>query len=196
MRLILGLQGLLVACSLCFVNGKHPENMWKNQGARGEKLEFSPPEGDPSPGLYQRTCYHYYGHVGPRDGKEWAQVKCNAPFDKVCIMLKGDAEIAPYVFKDSYVRGCHWRCPCPETQPWEEWYMADGIGDEEWRLQHAVKRHWEKKCFLQHPPREYAVASTALPFTQVSTKLVTQTKLAKTLNQRSLRRLKSSTPQH
>ena len=46
--------------------------------------------------------------------------------------------------------------------------MADGNYDAADRKRVGVKRHWEKKCFMQHPPKGYAVASDALPFTMVS----------------------------
>merc|ERR1711934_792990 len=93
-------------------------NMWSNRGTNGAVLEFI---GDPSPGLAQRMCYHYYGHTPNRNGKEWDVVNCSWPFDFTCVALSGEAEMEVYQFKTSYVRGCHFRCPCPESQPWQEW---------------------------------------------------------------------------
>ena len=58
-----------------------PENMWKQRDGDGNYIEKL---GDPSPGLKQRTCYSYHGHFADRQGKEWAQSKCTAPFDQVC----------------------------------------------------------------------------------------------------------------
>lgn len=143
----------------------NPENMWKQRDHNGDYLTTL---GDPSPGLNQRTCYSYYGPEPTRAGKEWPQVACKAPFNQVCISIKGEAELEPYKFRMSYVRGCHFRCPCPDAQPWKEWYMAEKNGDPAYRLRAGVKRHWEKKCFMQHPPKGYAVASAALPFAMVS----------------------------
>ena len=137
-------------------------NMWNYRNLDGNPIEF---KGDPSPGLNQRTCKHYYGQIAPKDGKEWASVNCTAPFDQVCVMLKGEAELRAYYFEMSYVRGCHFRCPCPDSQPWVEWYM--GVPGN--IHGHNIKLRWEKKCTLQTPPQAYTAASDALPFTKVST---------------------------
>lgn len=134
-------------------------NMWNYRNLDGNPIEF---KGDPSPGLNQRTCKHYYGQIAPKDGKEWASVNCTAPFDQVCVMLKGEAELRAYYFEMSYVRGCHFRCPCPDSQPWVEWYM--GVPGN--IHGHNIKLRWEKKCTLQTPPQAYTAASDALPFTK------------------------------
>jgi hypothetical protein len=44
--------------------------------------------------------------------------------------------------------------------------MADKTGNAAYRTRSSVKRHWEKKCFMQNPPKAYSIASDALPFTQ------------------------------
>merc|ERR1711988_582833 len=164
---------LALAAALALLDGAGAQNQWTNLNSRGQRLDFV---GDPSPGLTQRRCYSYYGDQATRSGKEWATTECNAPFDFVCILLKGEAEITDYNFRMSYVRGCHFTCPCPEEQPWEEWYM--GPRDESLRATHhnlagpldepfrygVLNRHWEKSCFLQAPPTSYAVASKVLPF--------------------------------
>jgi len=156
---------VLASCLLAMARvgfGSDP-NMWNYRDDNGGWIATT---GDPSPGLNQRTCYHYYGPEPTRDGKEWATVKCNAPFDQVCILLKGEAELLPYEFRMSYVRGCHFRCPCPDSQPWVEWYKGYP-GNDAYRDEHNIFRRWEKKCVLETPPKAYAVASSALPFTQV-----------------------------
>jgi len=135
-----------------------PENLWNYRDVAGDEIKFL---GDPSPGLAQRSCKHYYGPVPTKSGKEWANRTCSAPFDQVCIMIKGQAEVEAYKFEMSYVRGCFYRCPCPDSQPWVEWYMGRP-GDP-----HRIMRRWEKRCILQTPPRGYAIGSDALPFPKV-----------------------------
>jgi len=144
------------------------QNAWNNVDQNKDPLEFV---GDPSPGLKQRRCYHYYGHTATRNGKEWATTACNDPFDHVCLLIKGEAELEDYVFATSFVRGCHFRCPCPESQPWEQWYK--GATDNWMRdpsVNHALdtagvtNRRWEKKCFMQTPPKAYAITSRAMTF--------------------------------
>jgi hypothetical protein len=139
--------------------GSGNPNMWKNYDNNGiiEKM------GDPSPGLYMRTCYQYFGHKATRVGREWSTVECKAPFNFVCVAIKGMAEMEDYEFQESYIRGCHFRCPCPDSQPWVEWYRAY-VGDEAHRLETAFRRHWEKKCVMQAPPAAYDIGSRTLPF--------------------------------
>jgi len=156
-------RGLFACAALVGLVGAafDPRNQWRKVDEKGKVTTFL---GDPSPGLQQRSCYSYFGQTSERDGKEWASAKCNAPFDQVCMAIKGEAELKPYEFTTSYIRGCHFRCPCPDAQPWVEWYHSDAYGGEEWRFTGSIRRHWEKICFLQHPPKGYAVGSNALPF--------------------------------
>lgn len=143
-----------------------PRVPWHNSDGRGSAIEFF---GDPSPGLPQRTCFHHYGHEaedqrGEHVRKAWAETKCHYPFDYTCVMIEGSAEMQPYVYKQSYQRGCHFRCPCPDSQPWQEWYQTQYSGNENWRQRVALYRRWEKHCILDKPPTGYAIGSSALPW--------------------------------
>jgi hypothetical protein len=161
MRRCQGLLSLLMAVVVHVARGAFdPRNQWQNTDENGKRTTFL---GDPSPGLSQRTCYHYYGDTPNRAGKEWATTKCTAPFDQVCVAVKGQAELTPYKFTEAFIRGCHFRCPCPDAQPWVEWYQSERRDD---RFGYSIKRHWEKICFLQSPPSGYAVSSNTLPFSQ------------------------------
>lgn len=121
---------------------------------------------DPSYGLKQRSCYSYHGHVEGAAGKTWSKVNCTAPFDNVCIMISGHAEMTDYNFKKSYQRGCHFTCPCPIQQPWVEWSRNHGGLNKQQRFEGAVFRHWEKTCELPHPPKNYDLGSTTLTWPQ------------------------------
>merc|ERR1712159_89994 len=100
----------------------------------------------------QKWCAHYYGKHGGKDGwANWEESNCTAPFNDVCVMLAGQAEITHHNFEQRYLRSCHFRCPCNESLPWE----LHGIGES---FDTAVNMTWNKRCTML-PPTEYALSS-------------------------------------
>merc|ERR1711977_461280 len=110
--------------------------------------------GDPSPGLNMRRCNGYYGQRQHAGGSDWAYTECAAPFNQVCIWVDGMAELKKYEFTRSYQRSCHFRCPCNDTIPWEEWAYGDpksprqvwASGGKSGNYRGVIQIRWEKKC--------------------------------------------------
>ena len=103
-------------------------------------------------------CKHYYGLHGGKHGWEhsWAESNCTYPFNDVCLMIKGGAELQPHVFETRYLRSCYFRCPCNESIPWELRGIGASFGE-------ATNFTWHKKCNML-PDKAYALSSPAYPW--------------------------------
>ena len=107
--------------------------------------------------VHARWCAHYYGTTGGKDGwATWAEANCTFPFNDVCLMIKGNAELTSHQFSTRYLRSCFFRCPCNESIPRE----LHGIGDS---LEGATNFTWNKKCSMA-PPTAYALSSPQYPW--------------------------------
>merc|ERR1712166_624536 len=105
----------------------------------------------------QKWCAHYYGKHGGKDGwANWEESNCTFPFNDICMLVKGDAELTDHQFETRYLRSCYFRCPCNESIPWE----LHGIGGS---LAEATNFTWNKKCSMI-PPTSYALSSPNYPW--------------------------------